>query len=74
MKRKKSTLMAMLVMAIVSLMPCTVVGQENKFTITGKASKFIPCPSTKKKTRTIATNLRGNALTKRMEELTGKEL
>ena len=40
MKRKKSTLMAMLVMAIVSLMPCTVVGQENKFTITGKASDF----------------------------------
>ena len=40
MKRKKSTLMTMLVMAIVSLMPCTVVGQENKFTITGKASDF----------------------------------
>ena len=40
MKRKKSILMAALVMAAMSLMPCTVVGQENKFTITGKASDF----------------------------------
>ena len=39
-KRKKSILMAVLVIAIVSLMSCTVVGQENKFTITGKASDF----------------------------------
>ena len=32
--------MAALVMAAMSLMSCTVVGQENKFTITGKASNF----------------------------------
>jgi len=40
MKRKKSMLMAALMMAVASLMSCTVVGQENKFTITGKASNF----------------------------------
>ena len=39
-KRKKSMLMAVLVMAAMSLMSCTVVGQENKFTITGKDSDF----------------------------------
>lgn len=39
-KRKNSILMAALVMAAMSLMSCTVVGQENKFTITGKASDF----------------------------------
>jgi len=38
--RKKSILMAVLVMAVANLMSCTVVGQENKFTITGKASDF----------------------------------
>ena len=38
--RKKSILMAALMMAVASLMSCTVVGQENKFTITGKASDF----------------------------------
>ena len=32
--------MAALMMAVASLMSCTVVGQENKFTITGKASNF----------------------------------
>ena len=32
--------MAALMMAVASLMSCTVVGQENKFTITGKASDF----------------------------------
>ena len=39
-KRKNSILMAALAMAAMSLMSCTVVGQENKFTITGKASDF----------------------------------
>ena len=40
-KRKKSMLMAVLVMAAVSLMSCTAIGQEKKnFTITGKASDF----------------------------------
>ena len=39
-KRKNSILMAALMMAVASLMSCTVVGQENKFTITGKASNF----------------------------------
>lgn len=40
MKKKKRILMAALMMAVASLMSCTVVGQENKFTITGKASNF----------------------------------
>ena len=41
MKRKKSILMAALMMAAVSLMSCTAIGQERKnFTITGKSSDF----------------------------------
>ena len=41
MKRKKSILMAALMMGVASLMSCTAIGQEKKnFTITGKASDF----------------------------------